>query len=120
MPGDITNFRLSTKANEVAEELKETGRFEDVLDVVKFGLSYTLKNHFDEISPGEYQMPDQNGSNYSVGSLDNDGQFRTLLLSLYPGTDTPYIYARALITFGLLKIGDRLHNEGFKSINALM
>ena len=117
---DIKNFRLSTKANEIADGIKETGRFEDVLTVARFGLAYALKNHFDEISPENYHMPDSGGSNYNIGSLDSDGQLRALLVALYPGTTTPYLYAQHLITFGLLKLGERIDNEGWKSVSALL
>jgi hypothetical protein len=117
---DIKNFRLSSKAIEIAEKIKETGRFEDVLTVARFGMAYALKNHFSEITPETYRMPDNNGSNYNVGSLDSDGQLRTLLVALYPGTTTPYLYAQHLITFGLIKIGERIDNEGWVSVSALL
>lgn len=120
MANDLINFRLSSEANDIAEKLKSTGRFEDVLAVARFGLSYALYHHFDDIDPSNYRMPDQNGSNYSVGSLDGDGKIRTLILALYPGSETPYIYARSLITFGLLKIRERINLDGFQSISKLL
>jgi len=120
MAGDLINFRLSGEANAVAEQLKDSGKFEDAITAAKFGLAYALKYHFGEIDPRTYRITDQNGSNYSVGSLDNDSQLRALLVALYPGTDTPYVYARALIIFGLLKIGERIRQEGFQSVSALL
>lgn len=120
MAGDIVNFRLSKKANEVAELLKATGYFDFALTAAKFALAYALKNHFDEINPAIYSVPDSDGSNYSIGSLDSDGQLATLLRAVYPETTTPYLYARALMVFGLLKLGERIEQEGLPSISALL
>lgn len=117
---DIKNFRLSSRANEIAERIKEEGHFEDVLTVARFGMAYALKNHFEEISPEIYRMPDSAGSNYNIGSLDSDGQLRALLVALYPGTTTPYLFAQHLITFGLLRLGERIDNEGWKSVSDLL
>lgn len=120
MSGDIINFRLSKKANEVAEFLKDTGYFDFALTAGKFALAYALKNHFDEINPATYTVPDSDGSNYSIGSLDSDGQLANLLRAVYPETTTPYLYARALMVFGLLKLGERIEQEGFSSISDLL
>lgn len=120
MAGDIINFRLSKKANEIAELLKSTGYFDYALTAAKFALAYALKYHFDEINPAEYTVPDSDGSNYSIGSLDSDGQLANLLRAIYPDTTTPYLYARALMVFGLLKIGERVEKEGLQSISTFL
>lgn len=120
MAGDIVNFRLSKRASEVAVLLKETGYFEHALAAAKFALGYAVKNHYDEIDPATYTVPDSDGSNYSIGSLDSDGQLSKLLLAIYPETTTPYLYARALMVFGLLKLGDRIEQEGLPQISALL
>ena len=69
---DIVNIRLSKDANDIAERLVATGKFENVVTAAKFALSYALKNHFDECDPSTYSIPDSSGSNYNVGSFDND------------------------------------------------
>lgn len=117
---DMKNIRLSSKANEIAEKIRDTGCFEDVLTVARFGLSYAIKNHFDDINPETYRMPDSSGSNYNIGSLDSDGQLRSLLMALYPDTKTPYLYAQHLITYGLLKLGERIETEGLNTISQLI
>ena len=83
-------------------------------------MAYALKYHFDEIDPLNYDIPDTGGSNYNVGSLDSDGQLALLLKSLYPETTTPYLYARALMIFGLTKLGNRIDEEGLQSISAFL
>ena len=113
MAEDLVNFRLSTYANEIADKFVQTGYFDYVITVAKFALGYTLKYYFDEFDPVKYQIPDNGGSNYSVGSLDSDGQLAALIKALYPETTTPYQYMRALIIFGLTKLGEKIEQEGF-------
>lgn len=116
---DIVNIRLSRDANDIAERLVSTGKFEDVVTAAKFALSYVLKNFFDEFDPASYSISDSAGNNYNIGSVDNDGKLAALLRAIYPETETPYIYARALMVFGLMKIGERIENEGMLSVSAL-
>ncbi len=116
---DIVNIRLSKDANDIAERLVATGKFENVVTAAKFALAYALKNYFDECDPSTYSIPDSSGSNYNVGSFDNDGKLAALLRAIYPNSDTPYIYARALMVYGLMKIGERIEREGMPSISAL-
>ena len=120
MAGDLVNFRLSRKANEIAELLVATGYFDFVLTAAKFALAYALKNHFDEINPATYSVPDSEGSNYSIGSLDSDGQLANLLRAIYPDCTTPYLYARNLMIFGLMKLGARIESEGLQTISAFL
>ncbi|MGI6605007.1 MAG: hypothetical protein ACOX2S_08260 [bacterium] len=117
---DLINFRLSKKANEVAEILATSGYFDFAVTAAKFALAYAIKYHFDEINPATYTPSDSDGSNYGIGSLDSDGQIAILLKAIYPDCTTPYLYARNLMVFGLLKIGERIENEGLKSISAFL
>ena len=83
-------------------------------------MAYALKNHFDEINPETYSIPDSEGNNYNVGSIDSDGQLAALLRALYPDINTPYLYARALMVFGLTKLGERINRDGLQSISAFL
>ena len=112
---DLVNIRLSKEANAVAEDLVATGKFENVITAAKFALAYALKNHYDEFDPGKYAVADSGG----IGTVDKDGQLSQLLRAIYPETDTPYIYARALMVFGLLKIGERIEAEGMPMVSTL-
>ena len=60
---DIVNIRLSKDANDIAERLVATGKFENVVTAAKFALAYALKNYFDECDPSTYSIPDSSGSN---------------------------------------------------------
>ena len=109
---DLTTIRLSKDANAVAEKLVATGKFENVITAAKFALAYALRHYFDDFDPQKYEVSDGEGSNYNFGTLDKDGQLSQLIRALYPGIETPYIYARALMVYGLLKIGEVIEKEG--------
>lgn len=116
---DLVNIRLSKESNDIAASLVATGKFENVITAAKFALAYTLKNHFDEFEPSKYVVADSGGNNYNIGTVDKDGQLSQLLRAIYPETETPYIYARALMVYGLLKIGKIIETEGMPSISSL-
>ncbi len=116
---DLVNIRLSKESNDIAEALVATGKFENVITAARFALAYALKNYFDEFEPSKYVLADSGGNNYNIGTVDKDGQLSQLLRAIYPDTDTPYIYARALMVFGLLKIGEKIETEGMPSISSL-
>lgn len=117
---DLINVRLSKAANDIAENLVATGLFDFDISAAKFALAYAIKNHFNEIDPATYPITDSGGNNYGVGSVDGDGQIAMLLRALYPGLETPYVYARAFMIFGLIKLGERIDREGLQTISALM
>jgi hypothetical protein len=119
MGKDITNLHLTSAASDVVNRLRETGYFDTEITVTKFALGYALKNHSENIDPATYKLADSNGSNFHVGSIDGDGQVAALLRALYE-TDTPYLYARALMVYGSIKIGERIDAEGLTSISAFM
>lgn len=116
---DLVNIRLSKEANDIAETLVETGKFENVITATKFALAYVLKNYFEEFDPGNYAVSDSGGNNYNIGTVDKDGQLSQLLRAIYPGLETPYIYARALMVYGLLKIGELIETNGMPAVSSL-
>ena len=113
---DITNFRLSKAANDVADKLVATRKFDHVTSAAKFAFAYALKNFYGKFDPSTYAVSDNDGSNYSVGSF---GDLAPYVKVLYPDTDTPYIYVRALINFGLVEIGKVIDSEGMPKIYSL-
>lgn len=113
---DITNFRLSKAANDVADRLVATGKFDHGTSAAKFAFAYAVKNFYGKFDPESYAASDSNGSNYSVGSFDDLAPY---IRVLYPDTDTPYIYVRALIIFGLIEIGKIIDAGGMPKIYSL-
>ena len=121
MADDIKNVRLSRHATEIADRICESGFFEDRISVSKFALAYAIKNHFSEINPEDLDsMYDSEGSNYNIGSIDDDKFLSHLILSLYPDTTTPYRYVRVLMYFGLEKLGKLLDAGQLYPISSLM
>ena len=111
---DIVTFRLSARANDVAEKLVATKKFDSVLSVAKFALAYTIKNHFDSFDPKSYSVSDSAGNTYNVGSFD--AQIVQAIYALYPKVDTPMMYVRSLVNYGLERIGDIIDHEGIPKI----
>lgn len=109
MAEDLKNVRLSGTASEIADRIFDTGLFEDKISVCKFALAFAIKYHLNEIDPDELEPQyDSSGSNYNVGSIDEDQYISQLISSLYPNTTAPYRYARVLIIYGLEKLGELL------------
>ena len=52
-----------------------------------------------------------NLSNYSYSTFDSDGKWSTLIKALYPNTDTPYLFLRALMNQGLISLSQRMGEE---------
>lgn len=116
---DVVNIRLSKGATETAQKLVDTGKFADMITAAKFALGYAIKNYFDEFDPATYTMPDSDGANYNIGTVDNDGKLVALITALYPDTNTPFLYIRALMVFGLSKVQEKINNEGMPMISSL-
>lgn len=113
MAEDITNLRLSKHASDIANQLKETGTFDDALSSAKFGMAYAIKYYRDELATTDEldhldNVYDATGNNYNVGSVDPDNYISQLFEILYPSSTTPYRCARVLMCFGLNKLGDLL------------
>lgn len=121
MAEDIVNIRLSSKASEIAARIEESNFFEDKISIAKFAMAYAIKNYFNEIDPIEIDNNrDAAGLNYNVGSIDGDKFISKLIESLYPDTRTPYKITRALIIFGLEKLGILLENGQLYPLSNLM
>ena len=121
MAEDIINLRLSGKASEIAAQIEESQFFDDKISIAKFAMAYAIKNYFDKIDPIESDASrDASGFNYNVGSIDGDKFISKLIESLYPDTKTPYKITRALMIFGLEKLGVLLDNGQLYPLSNLM
>ena len=121
MADDLKNVRLSKHATEIADRIFDSGFFEDRISVSKFALAYAVRNHYSEIDPELLDSKyDSDGSNYNIGSIDDDKFLSNLIVSLYPSTTSPYRYVRALMIFGLEKLGELLDKGQLYPLNSLM
>ena len=121
MAEDIINLRLSARASEVATLIEDSHFFDDKISIAKFAMAYAIRNYYDEIDPDEIdETRDATGFNYNVGSIDGDKFISKLIEALYPDTKAPYKIARALMIYGLEKLGELLENGQFYPISNLM
>ncbi len=121
MAEDLKNVRLSGRANEIVDKILDSGLFEDRISIGKFALAYAIKNHFDEIDPEALDASyDSTGTNYNIGTIDDDKFLSQLIISLYPNTTTPYRYMRVLMNYGLEKLGLLLESGQLYPISNLM
>ncbi|MBO0454984.1 hypothetical protein [Candidatus Enterococcus murrayae] len=107
--GDIVNISVSSDASVFADELKESGLFEDKVDVYTYAAAYVIKKYYKEFDPATYILTDTQGSNFGVSSIDPNNNWSILIKSLYPEMEapTPYRYLRALIDRGLSLLEER-------------
>lgn len=112
MSGEMVNIRLSSGATRVMEAIyEESGLFQDKVDVAKFAMSYALKNCFDEVECESDVLKiesdsEADGSNYNVGTIDNDRFVFDVIRLLYPEAESPYRLVRGLMVFGLERLGE--------------
>ena len=125
MPENMTNLVLSKHASNIANEMKDSGIFPDALVAAKFGMAYAIKYFWDEIGTSTElsrldSIYDTNGNHYNIGSVDSDRYISQIMGALYPDSDTPYKFVRALMCFGLNKLGDLLEDGKLFPINKNM
>ena len=115
MPENMTNLVLSKYASDIANQMKESGIFPDALVAAKFGMAYAIKYYWNEIGTSTElsrldDIYDTQGNHYNIGSVDPAKYISQIMEALYPDSDTPYKFARALMCFGLNKLGDLLED----------
>jgi len=111
MPDISNEFRLSQRASEVAERFVNEGWFKHASEAALFAASYVLRSQFDSFDPATYIVSDNNGSNYNISTFDNDGTWSNLLTCLYK-TDSPRLYLRNIIVYGLELCGTIIDEAG--------
>lgn len=119
MGSDKVNIGLTVAANKVAERLMESGLFKDKMTVAKFGLAYAVKNTLDT-SMEEIELGEGRGASWNIGSFDGDKYLHTLMIVMYPDSDTPYRQLEILMNTGLIAIGKVIEGDGLSEISALM
>ncbi len=121
MAEDYTNLRLSWKASQIADKILESNLFEDKATLCKFAFAYAIKYHKNDIDADFInEHTDSNGTNYSIGTLDGDKYLSQFIQALNPEIKTPYRYIRAVMVFGLEKLGERLDAGTLYPISSLL
>lgn len=118
---DYKNIRISLDADVIVETIQEKYCFPTKVSVMRFALAYALREFKNKI---DFEMLDnvydKNGTNLNTGTIDDqDLIFKTLILTLFPGCETPYKYARVAIIYGLIKIKEKMALPSFSIIDLL-
>jgi hypothetical protein len=105
MTEDKKTIGLTPENRSVMEHIMDKGFFRDQKDAAMFAMAYAIRQG---VHPGNAE-----GTNtiWNVGSLDPDGEIRTLIGNLFPETSTPYRVVESFVNAGLLHIGSRIDKE---------
>ena len=107
---------ISSEASAFADRIMEDGLFRDQADVLNYAAAYMIKHHLNDFSPASYVLADTRGSNHAFSAFDPDGKMATMIRALYPETETPYLYLRALMDKGLLVLKEDMAQDSSLSI----
>lgn len=111
MADDMQDIALSLKAKNVASQFVNDGYFQYIYQAAVFAAAYVIRTEYDSFNPGTYTPFDTMGSNFTYQTVDPNSELEKLIINLYV-TDTPHIYLRNLMDYGLEKIGDRIEKIG--------
>lgn len=107
---EFTQFTITDTAFNVASRFVEEQWFETVKDTGIFAVAYAIRHHFNDVNPGSLRYPGS-GHNFSYSTYDPDGTWEELIKILYH-TDTPRLYFRNLLIWGLEDIGKIIQENG--------
>jgi hypothetical protein len=110
---DKKTIGLTAGGEKSMEKLMAQGCFKDMMDAAKFAMSVAIR---DGAVPAAVE-----GANtiWNVGSFDSDGQIRQIIPVLYPGCETPYRAAEALVDQGLARLLACLDDGTFDPVSQL-
>src|SRR5437588_2992961 len=105
MTEDKKTIGLTPENRSVMEQIMEKGFFRDQKDAALLAMAYAINK---EVSPGNFE-----GTNtiWNVGSLDPEGEVRSLVGNLFPDVNTPYRLAEYLINAGLALMGSEMATD---------
>ena len=98
MAEDKKTIGLTEANKKVMDQLVETAGFKRDMDAAKFAFSFA-------VSRGKEPGPvEGSGTIWNVGSFDEGGDLKALMLNLFPNADAPYRALESLMNsgFGLL------------------
>lgn len=107
---DARNIALTSEATQAAARVQEALRLATVLDAVRVGLAYAIRNGLDPEREGGAPT----GSNYNVATIDTpDAALRELVCVFYDSPEVleaPYRAIEALMSRGLVLLRQHLED----------
>ena len=104
MKKDIEQIGMHPSAKEILDEIRDGGWFNEDTDLMKFALSYAIKN---KLEP--HQGPFN--TSHNAKSFDKDGKVNDLIQLYFPKEENIYRLAQGLLNKGLIKIGEKFKEE---------
>lgn len=114
MTDDRQTIGVSEKSGSTLEALVDAGVFSQQVDAAKLALSVALA-HGDE--PVESQ---ERTTKWNVGTFDQNGDVRELILCFKPECQTPYREAENLVECGLRRLAEHLESHGQLDLEVLL
>ncbi len=98
MDTDKKTIGIRRDNNETLQRLLLDGQFNSELDAAKFAMAHAIKKGAE---PGRVDGID---TKWNVGSVDADGNLRTLLEAFYPDVNEPFRLMEFLMNKGLSEL----------------
>lgn len=91
----------------------------DLVDAARIAVAFALREGLPLTRPDGF--PPANGSNWNVGSVDQGGELRDLLLALHPELDEdPHRVLETLMSVGMLAIDELVAGGEIYSLGTLI
>lgn len=116
MAEDKRTIGVTEAADAALELMVEQGHFADGIDAAKFAMAFAISAGAGNDDLGV----EGTSTKWNVGSFDPDGQLRSLLAALFPGSDRPYRLLEYLIDEGLRRIRGHIELEGEFDVIAML
>jgi hypothetical protein len=111
---DRQTIGVSESSGRTLESLVEAGVFSQQVDAAKLALSVALA-YGDKPSESTDRT-----TKWNVGTFDQNGDVRELVLSFMPQCDTPYREAESLVESGLKRLAEHLEAHGQLDLEVLL
>jgi hypothetical protein len=114
-----TTVALTQEATEISARLEQRFPLGERMHVAKLAMAYAIQAGAD---PGRQEdQPSGTGTTWNVGSLDKDGELRSLIQAVFPEhSGDPYRAVESLMNKGFVLIGEALSAGRLTAISDLM
>lgn len=113
------NIAFTRHVEPAVRRLQEAFHLASLLDVAKLAIAYALREDIPLERPGDFATA--SGVNYNIGSIDPQGELRSLLLALHPElADDPYRVLETLMNEGARRLDGELSAASILTLRDLL
>lgn len=115
---DKKTIGITDRRAAVLDAMVEAGRFADAIEAARFAMGLAIRAGIGVglANPGVEGA----GTKWNVGSFDPNNDLQTLLLALYPDTETPYRLLEFLIDEGLGLVAAHVERGGVFDVTEMI